>query len=675
MRYADVVIDNDSDQTDTFYTYGYEGETLSVGALVKVPFARGNRLVSAMVFRVYSELKTPIPSLKYIAEVDEEVSLTQEMLDTCVWMKKRYLCRMNDVVKLMLPSGSPAKRRSTKIPYQDEFGEEQVIASLTLEQENALGKILPSINKETHDSFLIFGVTSSGKTEIYMRIIAECLLKGKGAILLVPEISLTKQIIERFVGRFGAKQVAVLHSKLTPGQRYDEWNRIRTGAAKIVIGARSGVFAPVDNIGAIILDEEHETTYKSDMTPKYESSEVAKKRAMSHEAVLVLGSATPSVISMSRADDGLHQLVELKERYNKVEMPTMSVVDMREELKQGNRSIFSRALISHSQICLEEGKQIILFLNRRGYANFVSCRECGYIMKCHHCGISLTYHRGKNLAICHYCGYGEEVPKNCPSCNSKYIKYFGVGTEKVEEMAKKTFTGANVARLDLDTIKSRGSIEKILNDFRKGETQILVGTQLVAKGLDFHNVGLVGIVAADVSLNIPDYRSAEKTFQLITQAAGRAGRGDEQGQVVIQSYTPDHYSIQSAANLDYAGFYRNELGIRKALGYPPFSDLIEILFVSKEEELAKSQANLSEEYLKKAIEESIGPEELANLYPAAPSVLQRVGAAYRYHILIRCPKNRRKKYTVILETMKSNFVKSKQRDVTISIDINPYSFL
>ena len=675
MQYADVVIDNDSDQTDSFYTYGYDGEYLSVGAFVKVPFARGNRWVSALVFRVYNELDPSVPSVKLIAEVDKEISLTQEMLDTCVWMKKRYLCRMNDGLKLMLPSGSPAKSRSTKIPYEDEVGEKKTISELTIEQENALDKILPFVQRGEHESFLLFGVTSSGKTEIYMQIIGECLQKGRGAILLVPEISLTKQIIERFIGRFGAQQVAVLHSRLTQGQRYDEWNRIRSGEAKIVIGARSAIFAPIENIGAIILDEEHETTYKSDMTPKYESSEVAKKRAMAHDAVLVLGSATPSVVTMFRAKEGLHQLIELKERYNKVKMPVMSVIDMREELKEGNRSIFSRALISQSQTCLEQGKQIILFLNRRGYANFVSCRECGYIMKCQHCGISLTYHRGKNLAVCHYCGHGEPVPKSCPSCNSRYIKFFGVGTEKVEEGAKTTFPGAKVARLDLDTIKSRGSIDKILNDFKEGKTQILVGTQLVAKGLDFENVGLVGIVAADVSLNIPDFRSAERTFQLITQAAGRSGRGDQQGQVVIQSYTPEHYAIQGAANIDYQGFYQNELGIRRALVYPPFSDLIEVLFVAKEEDLAKNQALDSEKYLRKTIEEVFGTEELENLYPVAPSVLQKVGSAYRYHLLIRCPKKRRKEYTAILEAMKVEFVKSKRKDVSIAIDINPYSFL
>lgn len=675
MLYADLVIDNDSDQTDRFYTYGYKGESLSIGSLVKVPFARGNRLVSAMVFRVYNELDSKIPSLKYIAEVDETVSLTQEMLDTCLWMKKRYLCRMNDVIKLMLPSGAPAKTRSTKSPHQDEEGEKKQVTSLTLEQENALAMILPNVQREEHESFLIFGVTSSGKTEIYMRIIGECLKKGRGAMLLVPEISLTKQIIERFIGRFGQEQVAVLHSKLTKGQRYDEWNRIRNGEAKIVIGARSAVFAPIENIAAIILDEEHETTYKSDMTPKYETSEVAKKRAEAHDAVLVLGSATPSVVSMYKANEGYYKLIELKERYNKVKMPVMSVVDMREELKAGNRSIFSNALISQSHVSLKEGKQIILFLNRRGYANFVSCRECGYIMKCPTCGISLTYHKGKDLAVCHYCAYVEQVPKSCPSCSSRYIKHFGVGTEKVEEVAKATFPQASIARLDLDTIKSRGSIDKILNGFKDGSTQILVGTQLVAKGLDYEDVGLVGIVAADVSLNIPDYRSAERTFQLITQAAGRAGRGDDQGQVVIQSYTPNHYAIQGAADINYKGFYQNELGLRRVLGYPPFSDLIEVLFVAKEEALAKKQAIESEEYLLKAIETQYGKKELINFYPLAPSVLQKIGSAYRYHLLIKCPIDRRKGYTEILEEMKNVFIKSKKRDVNIAIDINPYSFL
>lgn len=675
MKYADVIIDNNSDQTDNFYTYGCKDDSVSPGHHVTVPFAKGNKEVSAYVFRVYDTLKTEIKSLKYIIKINDEFRLTPELLDTCIWMKKRYLCKYIDAIKCVVPSGSRAKRRKTGIAYHDDFGETKGMPELTSEQSAALDTMLPAVKDHKHEAFLIHGVTSSGKTEVYMRLIAECVARGEAAIVLVPEIALTQQLLERFIGRFGAGDVAVLHSRLTAGQRFDEWSRIRSGEARIAIGARSAVFAPFEKIGAIILDEEHEATYKSDMTPKYETAEVALKRAIQHRAVFVLGSATPSVASMSRAEKGIYTLIKLTERYNKVKMPEIKVVDMRQELKSGNRTIFSAELYRNMEHCLDQGKQVILFLNRRGYSNFVSCRECGYIMKCPQCGISLTYHKSANAAVCHYCGYKEPVPKLCPICGSRYLKQFGIGTEKVEEAARQHFSEYPAARLDLDTIRRRGSIERILNDFKNGNTRILVGTQLVAKGLDFENVGVVGIISADVSLNIPDYRSAERTFQLITQAAGRAGRGNEQGCVIVQSYTPDHYAIQFAANMDYPGFYREEIAQRKTLGYPPFSDLMQLTFTSEDEETARRQAEDWEKLLCSALTERFGESEKENVFSAQPGVLQKTGDVYRYQIVIRCPSGKRKAYSAAIEKLREQKQQSRKKKYNISFDINPYSFI
>ncbi len=467
--------------------------------------------------------------------------------------------------------GKPLKSGKTREPFKDEKGEHQPISSLTEEQESALQEICEAIHEDRHDIFLLHGVTGSGKTEVYMQAIGEALYKGKTAIMLVPEISLTKQIIDRFIGRFGSQEIAVLHSRLSLGERYDQWMRIREGKVKIVIGARSAVFAPFDNIGVIVIEEEHESTYKSDMTPKYETMEVAIIRAKANKGIVLAGSATPSVVSYSRCEEGIYKKLTLKERYNRVALPQVDLVDMRQELREGNRSVLSRELYLGMSEVLDQGKQVILFLNRRGYSTFVSCRECGYVVKCKDCDISLTHHKERNACVCHYCGHVEAAPVTCPQCGSPHIRYFGTGTEKLEEAVGELFENKKVGRLDLDTIRRKGSLEKILNDFGKGKIDILTGTQIVAKGLDFRNVGMVGIVSADVTLNIPDYRSAERTFQLITQAAGRAGRGDEVGRVVIQTYTPDNYAILAAADQNYQTFYEREIQGRKWMQYPPLA--------------------------------------------------------------------------------------------------------
>lgn len=670
MKYIDVVIDNKSEHTDVLYTYGCENDDIRAGQKVYVPFARGNKLREAYVFNVSDKPDREYKTLKYVDSLDEDVCLNQEMIDTCRWMKHRYLCKYIDAVKCFTPAGSKSKRGKERNPYKNAAGEKIVVGQLTSEQQHAVSEITAAIDRETHERFLLHGVTGSGKTEVYMRAVQSCIDHGRSAIMLVPEISLTTQIIDRFIGRFGADRIAVLHSKLSMGERYDEWMRIKNGQVDIVIGARSAVFAPLDNLGLILIDEEHETTYKSDMSPKYDTVEVALKRLQTHKGVLVCGSATPSLVTTYRAEQGIYRKLQLTERYNRVALPEVEVVDMRQELRSGNKSIISQKLYDQIGENLKQGKQIILFLNRRGYSTFISCRECGTVLECPHCGISLTYHKENDRARCHYCGHEIIPPEKCPECGSKYIRYFGAGTEKVEETVREMFPDAAVERLDLDAVKKKGSIDAVLNCFRKGKTDILIGTQLVAKGLDFRNVGLVGIISADVTLHIPDFRSPERTFQLITQAAGRAGRGDEIGRVIIQSYTPENYAVQRAAAQDYRGFYDEEVQLRQMMGYPPYSDLFQLVFSAKTESAAKNGA----EKWYGQITEALGEEECMNAFKPQPAPMNKIKETYRYCMLIKCPQGKRKSYAETLEIIKEKN-KDKKSTYAVTVDINPYSFV
>lgn len=666
MKYVNVVIDNNNDKTDRLYTYACEFDSVEVGTKVLVPFARGNRLKDAYVFQVMEELKEPINNLKYVKEIDEAFALSIEVINTVRWMRKRYLCRYIEAIHCFTPAGNPSKRGETNNPFEEAEFPIEVSKKLTDEQEAALNKISSAIEDKIHKTFLLHGVTSSGKTEIYMQAIDKVIKTGKSAIMLVPEIALTGQTIERFMCRFGAENIAVLHSKLTLRQRYDEWMRVKNHQVKILIGARSGVFAPFDNPGIIILDEEHEMTYKSDMAPKYNACEVAVKRGENAEAVVILGSATPSLDSKYKCDINEFELLQLKHRHNKTTMPKVHIADMREELKRGNKSIFSVELYDSIKENLEKNRQIILFLNRRGYSTFVSCRNCGYVMKCKECGISLTYHKQNDRAICHICGRGESVPKLCPDCGSKYLKYFGTGTEKVEETTVEMFPEARIARLDLDTSRKKGSIDRILNSFKKHKTDILIGTQLVAKGLDFANVGLVGIVSADVSLNIPDYQSSERTFQLITQAAGRTGRGEDPGKVIIQTYSPEHYSIIAAADHDYKSFYEMEIKIRKALNYPPFSDLIQITVSSEiEREAVRQSEEIVEEFNRMA-----GEERENAVFGPQPNYISRLKGLYRYQIIVKVTAENKKLFYGIINSLKLRINGDKKALSFVTIDIN-----
>lgn len=676
MKYANLVIDNKSDQTDQLYTYGVKDDA-KIGSKVYVPFAKSRNLREAYVVEPDEHSGDGLGKrLRYIEKVDDDVSLSEEMIRTALWMKKRYICRLIDAVNCFTPVGEKARRGQRKNPFAEEKGEPSSVKELTLQQAQILQRIGEAAKAKKHMRFLLHGVTGSGKTEIYIRAAQQVLEQGRNVIVLVPEIALTGQIIDRFIGRFGSGKVAVLHSKLSLGERYDQWKKVRDGCdgdGQIVIGARSAVFAPLENIGLIVIDEEHETTYKSDHTPKYDTIEVALKRVQDKDnnGILLLGSATPSVVSYQRAQEGIYELLELTERYNKVVLPEVSIVDMREELKRGNRSIISSELCSKMKDTLEAGRQVILFLNRRGYSTFVSCRECGYVARCPGCGLSLTYHKAGGQAVCHYCGYHEPAPNKCPECGSKYIRYFGSGTEKLEEAVSDLFPEYAAERLDLDTVKRKGELTRKLKAFRSGKTQILIGTQIIAKGLDFRNVGLSGIVSADVSLNIPDFRSPERTFQLITQAAGRAGRGDSQGHVVIQTYSPEHYAVTFASQHDYKGFFETEKQLRAYMGYPPYSDLFQIVFTAKREDAAKDGA----ESWYERIRGRMAREDQEMVFPPQQAYLGKIKDIYRYSMLIKCPQGRRAEYSRIVAAVREEDIEKKKKDYTAIVDINPYSFI
>ena len=508
---------------------------------------------------------------------------------------------------------------------------------LTKEQEDACSRISKAQEHDT-GAFLLHGVTGSGKTEVYLCSIARTIERGRTAIVLVPEISLTPQIVDSFRARFG-ERVAVLHSRLSAGERYDEWRRIRTGRVDVVIGARSAVFAPLERLGLVVVDEEHEPSYLSEQIPAYNAIEVAIKRCQLTGSTLVLGSATPSITSYYRAQRGRYELIELCERPCGARMPEIEISDMRREFLTGNNSIFGETLLNRLRACVEAGEQAILFVNRRGYSTFVSCRGCGYVFECGDCDVSMTYHKTDGVLRCHYCGKERRLPEVCPSCGKRYIKYFGVGTQQVEEQMKKLLPDVKTLRMDMDTTRTKDAHRTMLESFARGEAQVLVGTQMIAKGLDFPNVTLVGVIAADSLLHLPDYRSYERTFQLITQVSGRAGRAKSPGHVVIQAYTPEHPVIQFAAHQDYKGFYAYELDNRKVSLFPPFSIFVRVLFSGVNEAGPMQEADRFKEGLEYTLrayleKRGLDPAQLL-LILAAPAPVKRRQAMYRYHVLVK----------------------------------------
>ncbi len=547
-------------------------------------------------------------------------------------------------------------------PYDDDDFEQTKPFPLTEEQKQVITPILSSITNETYNPFLLYGVTGSGKTEVYLQSIAAVLEKGKEAIVLVPEIALTPQMVDRFKGRFGS-QVAVLHSALSVGEKYDEWRKILRKEVKVVVGARSAVFAPFENLGIIIIDEEHESSYKQEDNPRYHARDVAVWRGQYHKCPIVLGSATPTLESFARAKKGVYELLTMEKRMNEQALPTVEIVDMREELRDGNRSMFSKAL--HEKIAdrLEKKEQMVLFLNRRGHSTFVMCRDCGYVVQCPHCDISLTYHKMNHRLKCHYCSYEENMPTACPACQSTYIRFFGTGTQKVEEEITKLFPEARVIRMDVDTTSRKGMHEKLLKAFGEEKADILLGTQMIAKGLDFPKVTLVGVLTADTMLHLPDFRASEKTYQLLTQVSGRAGRHELPGEVIIQTYTPEHYSIELAKNQQYDVFFDQEMQMRRTRQYPPYYYVV-LVTVSHPELLKAVQVT----------EKIVGhlrthcSQQTMVLGPVA-SAIPRIKDRYRYQCMIKYKREPNLKN--VLKMVNEHYQAEMQKELQISIDFNP----
>ena len=516
-------------------------------------------------------------------------------------------------------------------PFKNKLYEHSEKMTPTAEQKKAIDAINASVKNSDAKHFLLRGVTGSGKTEVFMQSIEYALSLGKTAIVLVPEISLTPQAVSRFKSRFG-DNVAIFHSALSQGERYDQWKRIKDGGADIVIGARSAIFTPLKNIGIIIMDEEHSDTYKSEMSPRYHAREVAAYRAAKSGAALVLASATPSVESFYNAQNGKYELLTMQKRYNNNIMPEIYLADMRTELAKGNKSMLSGRLYNEIKANLEKGEQTILFLNRRGFSSFVSCRTCGYVPECENCNISLTYHKFIDRLKCHYCGFERDNYTICPVCGSKYIRHFGGGTQRVEEEIHRLFPEASTIRMDMDTTGKKQSHEKILEKFEKEKIDLLIGTQMVAKGLDFENVTLVGVITADTMLHLNDYRSAERTFALLEQVSGRAGRGKKLGRAVIQTYTPEHEAVNLVREHDYIGFYESEIAERKLLWYPPFSKMIGVYFSSEDE----GKTAQSSRYFAKALGDIKEMGQKIQVLGPIPAAVSKIQNKYRYQIIFKC---------------------------------------
>lgn len=560
------------------------------------------------------------------------------------------------------------EKKVERNPLENKNLEKTENLKLTQEQQNTFDQITNKMEIKQYEEFLIHGVTGSGKTEIYLQLIGKALDQNKTAIVLVPEISLTPQMIDRFISRFNKEEIAVLHSKLSIGERYDEWNKIKAGNAKIVIGARSAIFAPLENIGVIIIDEEHDSSYKSEAVPKYDAKEIAKKIAKENNCPLVLGSATPDLNTYYKAKQGNIKLLELTKRANNSDLPTVQIVDLKTELANGNRSMLSIALHNAIEKNLEEKRQTILFLNRRGFSTFIMCRECGYTVKCKNCNISLTYHQYENKLKCHYCGYEQNVVTVCPECHSTKIRYFGTGTQRLEQEINKVFPNATTIRMDKDTVTKKNSHEDILNKFRDENIDILIGTQMIVKGHHFPNVTLVGVVAADSSLNIDDYRANERTFQILTQVAGRAGREKLKGQVIIQTYNPDNFAIQCAKNQDYKEFYKTEIALRQQLMYPPFKDIILINFNG----LSESEIKKVSLEVYKYLMENLNLDEFKVMKPM-PSPIDRIQNHIRWRMIVK--GNMTADANQVFNNCLKLIYDKNYKNTRVTIDVNPNSMM
>lgn len=715
-----VLVELSNKNIDKVFDYNVPKElesNIKIGIRVEVPF--GRQVLDGFVLEIKNENTQELTLKDIISIKDIDVVLSSELLELGKWMSKDNLATLISCYQVMLPKALKAKIGSKNLLKMDIFykindidiseyklsEKQKQIIDLCLEKDLVIKSELTNIslsalktlvkkeilveekkehyriqyNSEkqekkilTNDQqnvvneientcdqvYLLHGVTGSGKTEVYMELIEKQLTLGRSSIVLVPEISLTPQMVSRFQARFGDK-IAALHSALSDGEKYDEWRRIARGEASIVIGARSAIFAPLKNIGIIIVDEEHSDSYKqSDSNPRYSAINVAIKRSKYHNCKVVLGSATPSLESYARAKKGVYHLVNLLNRVNGKELPEVRLVDLNEEMKT-NKSYFSKVLINSIKECLKNNEQVILLLNRRGHSSFITCKNCGYTFKCPNCDITLTYHKTSNTLRCHYCGYGDKKANICPECKEESINDLGCGTEKIEEELKKEIN-CRILRMDYDTTSRKGSHEKMIMAFKNHEYDILLGTQIVAKGLDFSNVTLVGVINADTSLNIPDFRSSENTFSLLSQVAGRSGRSNKTGKVIIQTFNPDHYAIKYTKTHDYLSFYKYEMNIRKTLKYPPYYFLCYIKLSGVDANYIFLEANK----IKRSIERNLNGFSILG---PTPCTIFRVNNIFRYGIILKYKKEENLKE--LLEKVLDHYKNNK--NIKIDIDFNP----
>jgi primosomal protein N' (replication factor Y) (superfamily II helicase) len=648
---------------DKVFSYSLPSDIgrVELGFRVKAPFRNGVKI--GYVVGIDKKAKV-FPGLKNIhAVLDKESFLNSEMLQLSRWLASYYYCSWGEAIEAMLPS-ILRKDRCSYGPRKDylTLADEGFIRpkDLTEAQKKVLKKITERL--DSFNTFLLHGVTGSGKTEVYIKLIEDVLSRGRSAIVLVPEIAITPQAISRFKKCLG-DNISVLHSSLTEAQRFKEWKKLKDKESAVVIGTRSAIFAPLENIGLIVIDEEHDSSYKQNETPRYHARDVAFQRAKFNNCPLLLGSATPALESYYKAKNGSYFLLNLPERVKEQRLPLVGIVDLKTiKRKSIAAMIFTPPLKSKIEEVLNRGMQAILFLNRRGFSTFIHCQKCGYVAKCKSCDIALTYHAGSKLLICHYCNYKEKLSELCPQCKGKYLSLRGIGTQRVISELYKLFPSVKAERLDSDSLSKRGELDRIISRFKERKIDILVGTQIVAKGHDFPHVELVGIILADLSLNILDFRAGESTFSLITQVAGRSGRGENRGSVIIQTYNPEHFTIKTSVDHDYESFYDQEIRRREEIDFPPFSELIKIEFRHKDEKRVKKVVEIVKKRLTEPLDsrvEVLGP---------APSPVKKKRNLYRFNIIVKT-KNVEETSRLLYNIIGYN---RSLDGVNIIVDVNPY---
>lgn len=744
--FADVIVDISVESLDRSFQYRIPEElepAVTLGAVVTIPFGRGNREITGFVVGISDIAKCEEDKIKSLIGVEEkEIAVESQLLKLAAWIREHYGATMNEALKTVLPvrkqiksveerwlnfvvPGDRAKKeldrcrlkhytakarlleamfaengqmtadlarkkygvtkpvidgmvkagilsvtdkRKYRTPLPAGGGEPSLPPKLNEEQREAAERFGKDYRAGIRNIYLLYGVTGSGKTEVYMEMICRVLEEGRQVIVLIPEIALTAQTVGRFRRRFGDR-VSIMNSRMSEGERYDQYERVKKGEADIIVGPRSALFVPFQNLGLIIMDEEHETSYKSESPPKYHARETAIERARMAGASVVLGSATPSLESYQAAMDGTYTMLRLTGRAGNAILPKVYVADLREELKAGNRSVFSRILQKKIEERLQKKEQTILFLNRRGYAGFVSCRSCGFVLKCSHCDISMTAHKNHvgdvDTLVCHYCGHTVYMPERCPECGSPYIAAFGLGTQKVEEMLARQFPSARILRMDGDTTAGKHGHESVLQPFRQGEADILIGTQMIVKGHDFPNVTLVAALAADMGMYAGDFRSNERTFDLLMQASGRAGRGEKAGEVIIQTYNPEQYCIEAVAEQKAEIFYRNELAYRRITGYPPFSQMLSVLVLSEDKRLGWQCITQLSDRLK---------QRMPDLTLIGPAEAGLTKAKDRYRIVFYVKSSGEEEILEAKRELEQFGIESKwDKSCSIQYDLNPLS--